>query len=179
MNIASLSKSALHSKTQLALIILMATFCATPALAQYQWRDANGQMIISDQPPPANIKPSQIIKSAPMPAPAPKAEAKEPAKDSKQAATKAPMTTAEKEADFQKRRKELAESQKTGAEKQAAAEQKAKHCDALQQKLRTLSSGMRISNVQKNGEVAAMEGAEREIEMSKTSKEIEKSECST
>jgi hypothetical protein len=161
-----------------ALLLASTAFAIAPAQAQYQWRDANGQMIISDQPPPANIKPSQIIKSAPLPvavAPAPKADAK----DSKAAAAKGPMTTAEKEADFQKRRKDTAEAQKTGAEKQAAAEQKAKHCDALQQKLRTLSSGMRISNVQKNGEVAAMESAEREVEMSKASRELTASQCSS
>lgn len=155
----------------LALVLLS----GSPAQAQYQWRDANGQMIISDQPPPANVKPSQIIKSAPMAAPTPKVESKDP----KLAAAKAPITVAEKEADFQKRRKEQAESQKTSAEKQAAADQKAKHCEDLQQKLRTLSSGMRINTVQKNGEAAAMEGAEREVEVSKTSKELAKAQCST
>jgi hypothetical protein len=156
-----------------ALVLL--ALIGSSAQAQYQWRDANGQMIISDQPPPASVKPSQIIKSAPMAAPAPKPEVKDP----KMAAAKGPMTTAEKEADFQKRRKEQAESQKTGAEKQAAAEQKAKHCDDLQQKLRTLSSGMRINTVQKSGEVAAMEGAEREVELSKTSRELSKAQCSS
>jgi Domain of unknown function (DUF4124) len=162
----------------IASMLVLTAIAGSPAHAQYQWRDANGQMIISDQPPPASIKPSQIIKSAPMAAPAapaPKAEAK----DSKSVAAKGPMTTAEKEADFQKRRKEQAEAQKTGAEKQAAAEQKTKHCEALQQKIRTLGSEMRINNVQKNGEIVAMEAAEREKEMSRASRELSTSKCSS
>jgi Domain of unknown function (DUF4124) len=162
----------------LATLLAFSAFSASSAFAQYQWRDANGQMIISDQPPPASVKPSQIIKSAPMPVPvaaAPKVEAK----DAKVATAKGPLTTADKELEFQKRRKEQAESQKTGAEKQAAAEQKAKHCETLQQKLRTLDSGLKISSVQKNGELAAMEAADREMESSKTRRELATSQCSS
>ncbi len=159
-------------------ILALTTIASAPAHAQYQWRDANGQLIISDQPPPVSVKPSQIIKSAPMAAPvapAPKADAK----DAKLSVAKGPMTTAEKEADFQKRRKEQAEAQKTGAEKQAATEQKIKHCEALQQKIRTLASEMRINTVQKNGEIASMEAAEREKEMSKTNRDLSTSQCSS
>jgi type IV secretory pathway VirB10-like protein len=165
------------SSTAFALLALS----VAPAQAQYQWRDNNGQMIISDQPPPANIKPSQIIKSAPLPAPAPAAPkpAAKDGKDAKPTVAKGPLTSAEKEADFQKRRKEQADAQKTSSEKQAAAEQKAKHCESLQEKMRTLSSGMRINSVQKSGEVVAMEAADREKEMSKTSREISSSQCSS
>jgi Domain of unknown function (DUF4124) len=142
------------------------------AQAQYQWRDANGQMIISDQPPPASVKPSQIIKSAPMPV----AAARPEPKDAK-AGAKAPLSSAEKEAEFQKRRKEQAESQKTGVEKQAALDQKNKRCEALKDKLRTLQSDLRLVSVKRGGESAAMEGAEREVEMSKTSRELSTNEC--
>ncbi len=173
-----LNLSPLFRPAVVASMLVHIAIASAPAHAQYQWRDAHGQMIISDQPPPASVKPSQIIKSAPMAAPVappPKAEGK----DSKSAVAKGPMTTAEKEADFQKRRKEQAEAQKTGAEKQAAAEQKTKHCEALQQKLRTLGSNMRINTVLNNGEVASMESAEREKEMSKTNRDLASGQCSS
>jgi Domain of unknown function (DUF4124) len=162
-----------------ASVLAIIALSGSPVQAQYQWKDNSGQLIISDQPPPANIKPSQIIKSAPMAAPAPAPEAKPAAKDPKAAAAKGPMTTAEKEADFQKRRLEQAEAQKSTAEKQAAAAQKTKHCDSLHEKMRTLGSGMRINTVQKSGEVVAMESADREAELSKTSRELAKAQCTS
>lgn len=143
---------------------------AGTSFAQYQWRDANGNMIISDQPPPASVKPSQIIKSAPLPkaapAPVPAASTAKPAD------SKAPLTLAEKDQAFKKRQQEKAEADKSTAEKQAAAEQKAKYCEELATKMRTLQSGMRITQVDKSGETRMMENADREKEMSTTSRDI-------
>ncbi len=129
--------------------------------AQYQWRDANGQLIVSDQPPPASVKPSQIIKAVPMPAPAP---AVPPASNAKtpQAKPAGPQSAADKDLAFRKRQQEKAEAEKSSAEKQAAAAQKAKYCEQLGERLQTLESGIRIQQVNKNGEAAAMEGGQRE-----------------
>lgn len=127
--------------------------------AQYQWRDANGQLIVSDQPPPASVKPSQIIKAVPMPAPS-----AAPASDPKasKATPPGPQSAADKDLAFRKRQQEKAEAEKSSAEKQAAAAQKAKYCEQLGERLQTLESGIRIQQVNKNGEAAAMEGGQRE-----------------
>ena len=34
----------------------------TPVLAQYQWIDRSGQMVFSDQPPPATVPLSRILR---------------------------------------------------------------------------------------------------------------------
>jgi hypothetical protein len=45
-----------------ALLAIALVFCATAAQAQWQYRDAQGRMVFSDQPPPPGTKDSDIIK---------------------------------------------------------------------------------------------------------------------
>ena len=120
-------------------------------------------MIISDTPPPANVKPGDIIKSAPMP----KALA-----GTAPLAAKPVETTADKELAFRKRQKDNEDAGKTEAEKQAAAAQKAKQCEQMQEKARVLESGVRVKRMGADGESRPMEDSDREIELGKARKEM-------
>ena len=44
------------------LALLLAAGLSLPAQAQWAWRDANGTVVFSDQPPPASVKSNQIVR---------------------------------------------------------------------------------------------------------------------
>lgn len=52
-----------HAALALALLVVPLTSAATV----YKWIDANGRVVYSDQPPPANVK-TEVVKPAPPPA---------------------------------------------------------------------------------------------------------------
>ncbi|MBN9429929.1 MAG: DUF4124 domain-containing protein [Burkholderiales bacterium] len=51
-----------------SLILVAALLPLAAQAATWQWRDANGQMVYSDQPPPPDVRPAQIIRSPAPPA---------------------------------------------------------------------------------------------------------------
>lgn len=50
----------------LAAILALAAMAVPAAAAMYKWVDANGNVVYSDQPPPANVK-SEVVKPPPPP----------------------------------------------------------------------------------------------------------------
>jgi hypothetical protein len=49
-----------------AAVLALAAVATPAAAAMYKWVDANGRVVYSDQPPPANVK-SEIVKPPPPP----------------------------------------------------------------------------------------------------------------
>jgi hypothetical protein len=49
-----------------AAIVALAALAAPAAAALYKWVDANGRVVYSDQPPPANVK-SEVVQQPPPP----------------------------------------------------------------------------------------------------------------
>ena len=132
-----------------------------PASAQYVWIDQNNKKHYSDQPPPASVPNSRILK-APRNRPAVNINdaaqngavtgTSTGASSAAPAKLKAPMTTAEKNADFNKRKMEQAEKDKKAEEERKRADAKAQNCERARAAQRSLNSGERITRVGKNGE---------------------------
>jgi hypothetical protein len=145
--------------------------CAALAQAQYMWVDEKGLKQFSDRPPPASVPLKNILKAprgvpsaANMPAEAPVATAALAAKP------KEAPSLAERNADYNKRAKDTAErEQKEKAEQQAKAD-KAENCDRAVAARKAIDSGMRISQVDKNGERGVMSDEQRAAEARKTDK---------
>ncbi len=136
-------------------LLLVALVVAPDASAQYKWRDANGRMVYSDQPPPTSI-PKDAILQAPGLRPAaerPSGTTGEAAKAPGTGAGSAVATSAaDRELEFRKRRMERAETERKAAEETAKAKQAATACEETRAELRTLESGMRVSRVNERGE---------------------------
>lgn len=140
------------------IIALILASTATLPLAQaqtYQWKDGNGRTVISDTPPPGNIRPT-------------KKESSIPSESTK--APDAPKTVAEREMDFKKRQQEAQEKANTESKERAANAEKKESCQRNRQHLAGLESGQRISNMDENGERRFMEDDERQNEITKARK---------
>jgi hypothetical protein len=135
---------------------------ATPAAAQWAWRDDNGRFVYSDRPPPASVKANQIVRqpggSSVVAVPAPGAAPSAPP-------TAAPKTWAERDMEFRKRQQERADAEKKAAEETARSAQRAQECERSRGYLRALEDGMRIqrTDAQGNREFLDDEGRNREV----------------
>lgn len=114
-----------------------------PAVAQYQWRDAEGRMVFSDQPPPTSVPPSRILRADPMPpppAPAP-ATSRRPAE-----------SAADRQIEARRKAVEAADAAKKREAEAEQAARLAKACSAAMADQRVLDSGMRIARLNADGE---------------------------
>jgi hypothetical protein len=149
------------------------------AQAAWQWKDANGRMVFSDKPPPATVRPSDIIRqpapmSAPRPAPVPASVDGAAAAPAGTAAPAAPPTLAEREAEFRKRQ---AEQQKMAKEAEEKAQRDARlreNCQRARSYLGQLKSGERIATVSPSGERGFLDDAGRAAEIRKIEADLQK-----
>ena len=162
--------------TALACAVVLGTVLATPAEAQWKWRDKNGQVQYSDLPPPADVADSAILqrpngaqqRRAAVSAPTPAASAASgPALAPK-------STEPELEAKRQKAEQEEAAKKKAEADKVAAA--KADNCSRAKAQMRTLDSGIRITRTNEKGEREYLDDAARADEAKRT-RDIIASDC--
>jgi hypothetical protein len=131
-----------------ALLVGALVFVTLSASAQqvWKWRDASGQMHISDQPPPAGVAVLQ------KPSAAPATEAPVPAASAPAAVPSAPKAMVDPEL---AKRKAEADKKKAAADQAQKESQKAAEavqCAAAKEQLRTLNSGVRLMRVNEKGE---------------------------
>ncbi|MGE5385806.1 MAG: DUF4124 domain-containing protein [Betaproteobacteria bacterium] len=143
-------------------IALMSAFTANAQV--YQWKDANGRTIISDTPPPGNIKPQKSLGTS-VPTVATATNANAPA-----AKGATPQSTAEKDMDFKKRQQEGKEKAEKQAKEDAAAAERKDNCDRAKQAQATLESGQRITTANAKGERAYMDDTQRQQELERVRK---------
>jgi hypothetical protein len=148
---------------------------AALAQAQWIWVNEKGIKQLSDQPPPANVPPSRILKAPPGQMPdlrkelnRPAAETAAPAPDTAEPKLKARPTLAEQSADFNKRRIESAEKEQKASQdaKQAAA--KADNCLKSRNNLAALESGQRMAEYNAQGERTIMDDTLRAKRLKET-----------
>ncbi|HEY0878158.1 MAG TPA: DUF4124 domain-containing protein [Zeimonas sp.] len=153
----------------------------TAEAVPWQWRDAQGRMVYSDRPPPADVRASQIVRSpaappaaspssgsataAPAPTPTPGApdHAAAPATDragASAAATPA-VTWVERERAFRARQAEREANEAKAREEEERATLAKRACEDTQRTIRTLESGLRVVSVNTNGESETLDDAER------------------
>lgn len=175
--------------TTLVLALSLAALGSVAAAAPYQWRDAKGHMVYSDQPPPPEVRQSQILRQPKITQPkaaeqplhqngsaAPETGA-DPAVATENAtvpAAKAPAarkTIAERAMESNQRRADQAQAQKKQEQAAAYEQKKARACDDMRASLRTLESGARVKTVNENGVqgfVGDLERAQRVAELQRT-----------
>lgn len=154
----------------------------------YKWKDANGRIVYSDQPPPKGTPPANILKSpagssgaaiaVPSPAPAPDGQKTgTDGKSTSASAPKGPMTAAEREADFRKRQAENRKKEEADAKKSADEQQRQANCSGIRQNIVMLESGQRVAKIDSKGERYFIEDAERDRDLQKARQDLVASKC--
>jgi hypothetical protein len=166
---------------------LLAVACAAPALghAEWQWIDATGRRVFSDQPPPPDTPQKNILRQpGPRPAsltfekaaPAGTAPAEAAAAAPKAAASAGRPSGRDGELEAKRKQLEAAEAQKRKAEEERVAKARADNCTRARQAKATLDSGQRLARVNDKGEREVLDDAARATELQRV-QDIIASEC--
>jgi hypothetical protein len=166
------------------LLACLALGLAAPAAAQWKWRDKNGQMHISDLPPPHEVQDKDILQrpaaarkalvvsqaasdaASAVPAAATSAGASAPAADNRLAA----------EAEARRAKAQQEEQARRKAVEDANAATRADNCQRARRMLATLDSGQRIARSNDKGEREVLDDKGR-AEESARARAIVASDC--
>jgi uncharacterized protein DUF4124 len=146
-----------------------------PAAAQWKWKDARGQVVISDVPPPRDIPERDVLqrpevvnrRAAAAPAAAPTSATAEAA---------APKARVDPELEARRKKGEAEQQEKMKAEEQKVAQARAENCKRARAHLSSLESGMRLARTNENGEREILDDKGRADEMQRT-RQIISSDC--
>ena len=170
----------------LSLLLSAALLLAgTPAFAQWMWLDKDGRKVFSDRAPPPEVPAKSILKQPGMPArsagdafggndAANGARGDTP--DTPRPAANPGKSNLDKAVEERKRQAEAAESEKKKAEEARIASQKADNCARARQNMATLQSGIRLAQVNENGERIILDDNARNSEVSRAQATID-SDC--
>jgi hypothetical protein len=147
---------------------------AWPAAAQWKWKDARGQVVISDVPPPRDIperdvlqKPEIVVRrTAAQAAPAASAPAVETVAKAK----------VDPELEARKKKAEQEQTDKAKAEEEKVAQQRAENCKRARSHMASLDSGIRLSRVNDKGEREILDDKQRADEINRT-RQVIASDC--
>ena len=165
-----------------AAVLIVFCSAASIASAQWAWRDENGRTVYADVPPPAGIKPGDILQ---QPSPAPPGLTSEspdaatqslsnvPAAAAPRAPAPPPPTTAEREQEFRKRMKARAEAEQKQADALAQASRNAEDCERARGYMKTIEDGMRLVHTNPDGSRELLDEAQRDAEVQRTRAIIE------
>jgi len=163
-------------------VVLAAIVCLSligSASAQvYTWKDANGQVHYSDQPPPnVEVKTTKAptagkyvpavpeaatSQSAARAQSEPKADGKPPVAQS------GPKTWQEKELDAKQRRAAEQEAETKRKQEETKADEKKRYCEGLRNNLAMLERGGRVTNTNAQGERIFLDDAQVKQEAERT-----------
>ncbi len=143
------------------LLLAAALFLPLTAAAQiYEYKDAAGRTVYTDQPPTGQvIKGRTVAKEAAGPA-------------STSTANAAPKSVADRELDFKKRQKEQQEAA-AKAEKETTTKQARKEdCEQARRNLQIFESGERVATRDENGERVYLDDNQRAAEAERARKAV-------
>jgi hypothetical protein len=156
-----------HARRSLIAITLLIPLSA-PAFGQWIWKDQQGNMVASDQPPPTSVPKSRIIKE---PHPRPGGDpAPSPDKDTAKADT--PKSLADRDLDQKQKQKEAAEAAKKAEDEAAKAKAMQENCTSVKGNLAALQAGGRAARFNDKGERVYIDDAERATEIQKSQGQI-------
>ncbi len=157
----------------LVTLIVAASLGASPAYAQWIWKDDAGHVVASDQPPPTSVPLSRIVKS-PRQRPADITPAPPVKEGESKDATKvdAPKTVADRDLEFKQRQKESAEAAKKSEEEASRAKAMQENCTAVRGNLVGLQNGGRTARVNEKGERVYIDDAQRQGEIARAQSQI-------
>jgi len=155
-----------------ALLVLSLAVLAGAAHAQaiWKWRDANGVMQISDQPPPNSVPVKDIV-SRPGTQRAPLVVLADASASAPEASGSAPVRA---DAELEARKKKLqadkaaAETERKQAEKARIDALKADNCKRAKAQLAMLESGARVARPNEKGEREFLDDKARSDEINRT-----------
>ncbi len=167
--------------------LMVATCLALPAHAQWKWKDARGQVHVSDTPPPREVldkdilqRPAAPVKRAPAAAASgPPTSAAGPATTASapsDAATGKARPTTDPELEARKAKAEAEQKYKAKADEERLAAQRAENCQRARQQVAALQSGQRIARVNAGGERVILDDQARASEMS-AAQRVVSSDC--
>ncbi len=162
--------------TKLPIVIALffgLTAASLPAISQtYQWKDSNGQTVISDVPPPSTAKSRRAIGARQPSVVSEKIEEKstEVAK-----APDEPKTMAEKDLEFKKRQQEAREKAEKQAKEQQAERDKTENCERARRSLAALEANQPMASVDENGQRRLMDATQRAQEMERARRFVSES----
>jgi len=150
--------------------ICLLALAAADATAQYKWRDANGRTVYSDLPPPVSVTPSAVLNAPVRQAPAaatvgsgsPAEQAVMPDKASP-VNKAAPLTPADRELESRKRAADKAAADRKTAEAADRDREMAEQCTVARSNLAAVDSGMRLAQINANGEREVLDDAQRAV----------------
>ena len=179
----------LASTAATAAAVALLAVAAAPATAQWKWRDASGQITVSDLPPPRAIPdkdvlerpaPPSVRRPAPPAATAPPgvAAAAAPASAASAGAASASSgrTALEAEVDARRRAAERDAAARTKAEEKRLAEQRAENCARARSQIAALESGQRIARFNEKGEREVLDDDARAQEL-RRAREVAAADC--
>ncbi len=153
--------------TALRLGIVSSSLWAPVAFGQWVWKDEAGQIVASDQPPPAGTPQSRIVKSPRTKgAPPPPVVEPDPAK------ADAPKSLADRDLDSKQRQKEAADEARKADEEAARARVQQQNCAASRSNLAALQSGGRSAQVNDKGERSFITDEQRQGQIGRTQGQI-------
>lgn len=144
-------------KSSLLLLLLLSATNAFPA--SYKWVDENNRTHYSEQPPP-HIK-AKVLTSVSSES---SAAASSPA---------APKTIAERAAELDKAKLAKKDNAEKAAQKQAYDDALKANCDAAKKNLVALNDGIRLVEINANGERSYMTDEQRQQETAKAQQDIQ------
>jgi hypothetical protein len=141
---------------------VLLALAAQPALAQWKWRDKNGQITASDLPPPRDIADKDVLQR--------------PDLNNRRAATVAPSAASapasaparpavDRELEARKRASEKEQQAQVAADEERLAAQRAENCRRARAHASALDSGQRIARVNDKGEREVLDDKGRAEEM--------------
>jgi hypothetical protein len=160
-------------------LALIALACSAPLLAaaQWQWVDSSGRKVFSDQPPPADVPPSRILKQPGVRSPvaAPAEAVPEATASAKPAAAPVPKVSGkESELEAKKKQAEAAESAKVKEQEAKLAALRTENCSRAKASKLGFDSGMRIARTNAQGEREVLDDKQREIESKRVQEVIDR-----
>ena len=176
-------------KTFHTFVIAVLMLAGLSAQAQWQWVDGSGKKVFSDRPPTPEIPEKNIIKRPPgtafnapaTPAGKPAVAASVSPSASSPAAAVAPtrlLKPSGRDAELEKKKAdaEAAEAAKKKADEQKIAATKADNCERARRALASLQSGVRIAQINAQGEREFMSDEARQAEQMRAQNTVA-SEC--
>lgn len=156
-------------------LLVVALLAASPAVAQWKWRDASGRITASDTPPPREI-PDKDILQRPTQRSVPSAVAAASAPASAASATAPKPPAGDKELEARRRAAEQQQKDKAKADEERQAQVRAENCRRARQHLATLDSGQRMARVNEKGEREILDDRMRADE-ARRAREVIASDC--
>lgn len=167
-------------------LLLAGLLAAGLAHAQWKWRDADGRVHYSDQPPPSSVPASQVTNLTRAgvlqpPPPPPAASGAQAGGDGAptpagQDAAPAQKSWADRAMELRRRQAEREAAERKAQDQAQAAADLSRFCEGARADLRAFESGMRIARINSAGEREFMDDAERAKRVELLQREI-RSRC--